>query len=158
MATTATPLYNLTKKGTEFVWNKHCQIIFDKFKQEITSDKVLVPYDPQLPIARITDASPVGCGAVLSHIYQDGSERPVQYIHKKFDKTVFISTIQCLIKKLIVLNGSPKTTPICTGTQIYTDNGPPSTVAHSKRKKLPPLTASRLLHYALFLHEFTFDI
>ncbi|XP_055907413.1 uncharacterized protein LOC129942469 [Eupeodes corollae] len=43
------------------------------------SDVVLAHYDPQLPLVLATEASPFAVGAVLSHIFSDGSERPIQY-------------------------------------------------------------------------------
>ncbi|GFY37643.1 uncharacterized protein K02A2.6 [Trichonephila inaurata madagascariensis] len=51
-----------------------CQI-----KKEICSPKVLVHYDPNLSLTVASDASPVGISCVLSHVYPDGSERPITF-------------------------------------------------------------------------------
>ncbi|GFT43087.1 transposon Tf2-6 polyprotein [Trichonephila clavipes] len=76
-ATIANPLNNLTRKNVRFLWSKDCQVAFEQIKKEICSPKILVHYDPSLPLTLASDASPVGIGCVLSHVYPDGSERPI---------------------------------------------------------------------------------
>ncbi|GFX90469.1 transposon Tf2-11 polyprotein [Trichonephila clavipes] len=78
-ATIANPLNNLTKKNVRFLWSKDCQVAFEQIKKEICSPKILVHYDPSLPLTLASDASPVGIGCVLSHVYPDGSERPIAF-------------------------------------------------------------------------------
>ena len=43
----------------------------------LVSSKVLVHYDPDLPIRVAADASSYGSGAVLSHVLRDGTEHPM---------------------------------------------------------------------------------
>ncbi|GFW04090.1 uncharacterized protein K02A2.6 [Trichonephila clavipes] len=69
----------ITKKGTKFLWTAECEKAFKALKQEIASDRILCHYDPKLPLVLQTDASPVGIGAVLSHIMPDGSEKPAMF-------------------------------------------------------------------------------
>ena len=45
----------------------------------IASDRVLMHYDPSLPILVACDASPYGYGAVVSHITAEGIERPIAF-------------------------------------------------------------------------------
>ncbi|GFQ74856.1 transposon Tf2-9 polyprotein [Trichonephila clavata] len=59
LATIANPLNNLTKKNVRFLWSKDCQVAFEQIKEEICSPKVLVHYDPNLPLTLASDASPV---------------------------------------------------------------------------------------------------
>ena len=40
---------------------------------------LLQHYDPAKPLSLSTDASPHGIGVVLSHVLEDGLERPVAY-------------------------------------------------------------------------------
>ncbi|GFW61612.1 uncharacterized protein K02A2.6 [Trichonephila clavipes] len=61
------------------LWSKDCQVAFEQIKKEICSPKILVHYDPSLPLTLASDASPVGIGCVLSHVYPDGSERPIAF-------------------------------------------------------------------------------
>ncbi|GFT88666.1 retrovirus-related Pol polyprotein from transposon 412 [Trichonephila clavipes] len=79
LATIANPLNNLTRKNVRFLWSKDCQVAFEQIKKEICSPKILVHYDPSLPLTLASDASPVGIGCVLSHVYPDGSERPIAF-------------------------------------------------------------------------------
>lgn len=48
-------------------------------KSKLASAEVLAHYDPALPVKLDCDASAYGVGAVLSHQYADGSERPIAY-------------------------------------------------------------------------------
>ncbi|GFX44477.1 transposon Tf2-9 polyprotein [Trichonephila clavipes] len=78
---------NLLQKGTKFLWTAECEKAFKALKQEIASDRILCHYDPKLPLVLQTDASPVGIGAVLSHIMPDGSEKPAMFASRSLIKT-----------------------------------------------------------------------
>ncbi|KAK4314476.1 hypothetical protein Pmani_014181 [Petrolisthes manimaculis] len=51
-----------------------------------TDEKVLVHYNPDLPLRLECDASPRGLGAVLSHKFSDGIERPVAFSSRTLTK------------------------------------------------------------------------
>ena len=87
LSTTLYPLNNLLKNDVRFDWSKQCEQAFNKIKLEMQSDKFLVHYDPTQPLVLATDASPYGVGAVLSHVYPDGSERPIQYASQTLNRT-----------------------------------------------------------------------
>ena len=73
------PLNQLLKDQQKWEWSKACAQAFQLAKDQLVSASVLTHYDPQLPIALAADASAYGIGAVISHIYPDGSERPISY-------------------------------------------------------------------------------
>jgi len=76
LATTLHPLNQLLEQSKRWKWTTECEEAFIKVKKPITSDMVLTHYDPGRPLRLAYDASPFGIGAVLSHIMEDGSERP----------------------------------------------------------------------------------
>ncbi|XP_073964383.1 uncharacterized protein [Choristoneura fumiferana] len=49
-------------------------------------NKVLAHYSPELPLVLTTDASSVGVGAVISHTWPDGTERPIAYASRVLNK------------------------------------------------------------------------
>ncbi|GBN68939.1 Transposon Tf2-6 polyprotein [Araneus ventricosus] len=158
LTTIANPLNNLTKKDVKFKWSKDCQVAFEQIRKEICSPKVLVHYDPELPLTLASDASPVGVGCVLAHIYPDGSERPIAFASKTLSKTEqkysqidkeALAIVWAVKKFHLYLKGRRFT--------LVTDHKPLVAIFGSKRG-LPVLTATRLLHYALILQSFQFDI
>ncbi|VDL60572.1 unnamed protein product [Hymenolepis diminuta] len=71
------PLNELPKKDIKLNWNPKCEKGFRKPKDMPTSDKLLSD-DKQIPlIIMAADASNYGVGAVISHVFPDGSEKEV---------------------------------------------------------------------------------
>ncbi|KAB0793807.1 hypothetical protein PPYR_13427 [Photinus pyralis] len=50
ISTSTAPLRELLKKNVKFVWTNKCEKAFNDIKTLISSDRVLVPYDPSLPL------------------------------------------------------------------------------------------------------------
>ena len=61
-STVLQPLYNLTRNGVKFQWDKSCQAAFQKLKTMLTSDTVLKHFDPTKRIKLAWDASAYGVG------------------------------------------------------------------------------------------------
>lgn len=80
------PLNTLLQSGVEWKWSADCESAFQKAKEMLTSAPVLAHYDPKLPL-QIIDVSAYGMGAVISHRYPDGSERPIAYASRTFNKS-----------------------------------------------------------------------
>ena len=73
------PLNTLLQANHTWKWTQECAESFQKAKDQLTSAKVLVHYNSILPIIMAADASAYGIGAVLSHVFPDGSEKPIVF-------------------------------------------------------------------------------
>ena len=81
------PLYELLQKDQPWKWGDDQQRAFDKSKELLQSSRVLVHYDPKLPLILSCDASPSSVGAVLSHKMADGSDKPIAFASRSLLKT-----------------------------------------------------------------------
>lgn len=158
MGTVAAPLYEATKRK-KLIWTEQCKNAFLNLKKELISDRVLAVYNPNLPVTLCCDASPVAIGAVLQHVYPDGSERPILYLHKKLDSSQ-VNYSQIDKEAYSIKYAVEKLHHFLIGREftLFTDHAPLCHIFGKQRSKLPPLCATRLLHYALFLQNFTFQI
>ena len=77
LSTVVHPLNQLLENNHQWQWTEQCEKEFYNVKEMMTSEQVLTHYDPSLPLRLACDASPVGIGAVLSHVMNDGTERPI---------------------------------------------------------------------------------
>jgi len=84
-ATTAAPLYELTGKGTPWVWTWKQDLAFLALKDKLMTADVLAVPDISLPFKLYTDASGTGMGAVLMQDQGDG-ERVIGYASQHFTK------------------------------------------------------------------------
>ena len=79
LATITEPLHELMRKDVSWKWTKECDESFRKVKGKLSSAPLLTHFDMNRPIVVHCDASQYGLGAVLSHIMEDGSEKPVSF-------------------------------------------------------------------------------
>lgn len=158
LAEIAAPLYALTQKDAPWCWSRRCASAFEKLKTELASDRVLAHYSPELPVVLATDASPFGVGAVLSHVFPDGSERPISFASRTLNAAEK-NYSQIDREALSIKFGVDKFHYYLIGRHftLFTDHQP---LVHifGPKGHLPSLCATRLLHYALFLQNFTFSI
>ncbi|XP_026529758.1 uncharacterized protein K02A2.6-like, partial [Notechis scutatus] len=85
-ATVAEPLHRLLDKKATWVWGHREERSFQKVKDLLTSDAVLMQYNETLPINITSDASPFGVGAILSHVLPNGNEAPIAYFSRTLSK------------------------------------------------------------------------
>ena len=79
LSATLAPLYKLLKQNTRWCWEQPQIAAFQEAKDALQSSTLLVHYDSTKPITLACDASRYGIGAVLSHKYEDGSEKPIGF-------------------------------------------------------------------------------
>ena len=113
----------------------------------ITSEQFLTHYDPRLPLRLACDASPVGIGAVLSHVMSDGTERPIAFASRTLRKTEQ-KYAQIDKEALSIVWGVKKFHVYLFGRlfTLYTDHQPLTSIFHP-RKSIPVVTAARLQRF-----------
>ena len=72
-------LYDLLGKDKKWIWGDKQKEAFRAAKEALQADSLLIHFDPMKPLVLACDASDYGIGAVLSHIMEDGQERPIAY-------------------------------------------------------------------------------
>ena len=151
---------SLYKLCNEKVWNwsNECQQAFDWLKNQITSDRVLMLYDQNLPLVLACDASFHGLSAVLSHRLTDGSERPIAFASKMIPKSELHRAI--LDKEAgAIIFGFRKFYQYVYGSKVIlkTDHEPLKFI-FGNNKNLSVMIQSRLIRWSYFLSGFTYDI
>ena len=86
MVDIAKQLYKLIEKNAIWEWKNECDNSFWVLKQCLSESPVLSIYDPDLPLKIDCDTSKYGLGAVLSHKYLDGTEKPVAYASRTLNQ------------------------------------------------------------------------
>ena len=77
-ATTAEPLRRLTRQGTKWHWGREENNAFEALKKQLAEASMMAFYDKEAPTEVVTDASPVGLGAILVQEKQ-GVKRAVAF-------------------------------------------------------------------------------
>ncbi|KAL5267338.1 hypothetical protein ACHWQZ_G004399 [Mnemiopsis leidyi] len=86
LSTIVEPL-NQLRRGVPWKFGETERKAFDTLKEALASSAVIVPYDPRLPVKIDTDASATGIGAVISHVMEDGTERPIEFASRTLSKS-----------------------------------------------------------------------
>ena len=152
------PLTELLKSDRKFVWSEEAERAFKRSKELLRASDFLVHHDPELPISIATDASPIGIGAVLSHMLPNGEERPIQFASRSLTKTErkypqiereALAIVFALRKFYMYIYGRRFT--------LITDNKP-LTALLGPHKSLPALAAERMQRWAMYLAGFNYEI
>ena len=79
LSTVLAPLHKLLSKNVPWEWSHDQEGAFNKSKEMLTSTAILTHYDSCKEIVLTCDASPYGIGAVISHVMENGDEKPIAY-------------------------------------------------------------------------------
>ena len=69
-----------------WAWTEERQFAFNKGKESVCAISILVHFDPSMPLVVSCDTSPCGVGAVLSHVLENKSERPVCFASRSLTR------------------------------------------------------------------------
>ena len=152
------PLNNLLRQKKTWQWTKACSGAFQAAKEKIVSSKVLTHYDPTRPVRLAADASAYGIGAVISHVMEDGSERPIAFASRTL-KPSECNYAQVEKEALSLVFGLCKFHSYLYGRKftLVTDHKPLTTILGPKNG-VPPIAAARLQRWALKLAAYSYDI
>lgn len=158
LATLLQPLNSLLQHDECWKWSPGCNTAFQQAKQELASARVLVHYDPSLPIILAGDASTYGNGAVISHLMPDGSEHPIAFASRTLSKSER-NYAQLEKEALSLIFGVKKVHQYLYGRTftLITDHKPLLTILGTK-KGIPSLAAARLQRWAILLSGYQYHI
>ena len=158
LASVLAPLYILLQKKCSWQWGAPQETAFKEAKKLLTSNYLLVHFDPNKELLLACDASPYGLGAVLSHREVDGTEHPIAFASRS------LSTAECkyahLDKEgLAIILGVKKFHQYLIGRQftISPDHKPLQHI-FSESKPIPTLASARIQRWALTLSAYNFRI
>ena len=158
LASLVHPLNQLLHSGRTWTWTKECEQSFVLAKEKLTSATVLAHYNSQYPLRLAADASSYGLGAVISHIFPNGLERPIAFASRTL--TASERNYSQLEKEaLSLIFAVKKFHQYLYGREfiLYTDHKPLTTILGPKRG-IPPLAAARLQRWALQLSAHQYKI
>ena len=79
-------LHELTKKQARFNWSAECQLMFDRWRFELTTSPMLQFPKYDSPFVVHTDDSKMSLGAVLSNM-MDNVDQPIVYPYRPLGRT-----------------------------------------------------------------------
>ncbi|PFX22103.1 Retrovirus-related Pol polyprotein from transposon 17.6 [Stylophora pistillata] len=158
MATLAQSSNRLLVENIPWKWSKQCQEAFQKLTGFLQSTPLLAHYDPKKPVRLAIDSSSFGLGAVLSHISEDGEEKPIAFASRTLSSS---EQNYSMIEKeaLAIIFGVKKFHQYLFGQRFtfLTDHKPLTYILGPKRG-IPVLAASRLQRWSIQLAAYTYDI
>lgn len=153
-----TPLHELLHKDNAWSWTNKRQTTFNTIKTLLSSPKLIVHFDPDKPLVLTTDASDYGIGAVLSHAFDDGTEKPIACFSRTLSSAER-NYAQLDKEGLAVIFGLKKCHQFVYGRHltIITDHKPLITLL-GEHKLVPQMVSPRIQRWALTLASYDYTI
>ena len=158
LASTLAPLHRLLQKNTQWRWGNAEMEAFNKAKEELASPRLLTHFNPRRPLLLSCDASPYGIGAVLSHSFEDGSEKPVAYASRSLAPAER-NYAQIEREGLSIVFGVKKFHQFLFGHKftIFSDHKPLQHILSASRM-VPTMASARLQRWALTLSAYNYEV
>ena len=158
MSTIAQSLNQLLEQGRRWKWTEECEKSFQELKSALASSSVLTHYNPDLPLKLDCDASHFGLGAVISHVFPNGDERPIAYASRTLTASEK-NYSQIEKEALALVFGIKRFHQYLYGRHftLVTDHQPLLTILGPKRG-LPTLAAARIQRWAIALAAYDYDV
>ncbi|XP_055622834.1 uncharacterized protein K02A2.6-like [Toxorhynchites rutilus septentrionalis] len=152
------PLDCLLKKDAAWKWTADCQKSFDRFKSILVSNLLLTHFDPNKEIIVAGDASKNGLGAVILHLFSDGSVKAIAHASRSLTPAEE-NYGQIEKEALALVFAVTRFHKMIFGRKfvLQTDHKPLLKIFGSK-KGIPVYTANRLQRWALTMLLYDFDI
>ena len=158
LSSTLAPLYKMLSKGQVWHWGREQEKAFCIAKSQLTSDTLLVHFDPTLQLALSCDASPYGLGAVLSHVCEDGSDKPIAYASRSLAPAEKKYS-QLEKEGLAIVFGVKKFHQYLCGRKfvVHSDHKPLQFL-FKEDKPVPTMASARIQRWALTLSAYDYRI
>ena len=158
LSTKLSPLYSLLCKQARWSWGPEQDSAFQAAKQALQEDSLLVHFDSSKDIVLACDASQYGLGAVLSHILENGEERPIAYVSRTLNSAEKKYS-QLEKEGLAIVFGVTKFHNYLYGRhfQIESDHQPLSYLFNESRG-IPQMASARVQRWALTLSAYHYTI
>jgi hypothetical protein len=158
LATTLEPMHKLLRKHVQWQWNAETQTSFQEAKNLLTNSSLLTHYDEQKELIVACDSSPYGVGAVLSHIMEDGSEKPIAFASRTLNSAER-NYSQLDKEGLALLFGVKKFHQFVYGRKfILTTDHKPLLGLFGDDKAVPQMASPRLIRWILTLSGYDYKL
>ena len=156
LATTLEPLHRLLRKNSYWNWTPEAQVAFEKTKQLLTSSSFLTHYDESRELILACDSSPYGVGAVISHVMDDGSEKPIAFASRTLNSAER-NYSQLDKEGLAIIFGVRKFHQMVYGRPfVITTGHKPLLGLFGEHKSVPAMASPRLIRWILTLSAYNY--
>ena len=158
IASVLEPLHYLLQKSVKWDWGELQQSRFEETKALLCSATLLVHYDPNRKLLLQCDASLYGVGAVLSHVMDDNSERPIAYTSRSLTPAEW-NYSQIEKEALAIVRAVKKFHQYLYGRtfSLVTDHKPLLGLL-SELEPIPSMCAARIQRWALLLSSYNYEL